>query len=323
MRFGQTIEHGVFLQTPAKPHLFVGQRIHDTADRITRIEPQVKTPRHLTSVFDDTLNESPRSLSRVNLSLPKRRMEEAVSQAMTFASAVVIAIDREAGNLRMVNRVAIVTVVTAALLLTVNHDRKAIDVDGGSHHGVIARGARTAQVAMRPIEQAVAKCLTVFRKVGQPIDQSRLRGLTGKPLLEHFFARTIPSGHPHRRIVGEAVEVVLVFVAEGEGIQPFTQQLRGGVANLLWIARIGELFGQRFDQPKLVIEFSQQDSTGVRSDSLLARLNFDRPVEFRFKESTLRFTHRVILPCKGIASYYPIDAEDHAMVLFISLALRE
>ena len=243
------------------------------------------------------LDESPHSLSRVNLSLPERRMEESIVQAMAFASAVVIAIDREAGNLRMVNRVAIVTVVTAPLLPTVNHDRKTIDVDGGSHHGVIARGAGTAQVAMRPIEETVSNRLTVFRKVGQPIDESRLRGLAGKPLLEHFFARPTPSGHPHRRIVREAVEVVLVFVAEREGIQPFTQQFRGGVANPLWIARIGGLFGQRFDQPKLVIEFSQQDSTSVQSNSLLGCLSFDRPIEFRFKESTLSFNHRVILPC--------------------------
>ena len=72
----------------------------------------------------------------------------------------------------MVNRVAIVTVVTATLLPTVNHDRKTINIDGGSHHGVIAGGAGTAQVAMRPIEETAAKCLTVFRKVGQPINES-------------------------------------------------------------------------------------------------------------------------------------------------------
>ena len=43
-------------------------------------------------------------------------MDEAVAQAVAFAGAVVIAMHTEAGDLRMVNRVAIITVVATALL---------------------------------------------------------------------------------------------------------------------------------------------------------------------------------------------------------------
>ena len=149
-------------------------------------------------------------------------MDEAVAQAVAFAGAVVIAMHTEAGDLRMVNRVAIVTVVAAALLLAVNHDWKAIDVDGGPHHGVISTTARAPQVAMRPIEETTSERFKVFRE-GQPIDQSRLCGLTGEPLLEHFFTGSIPCRHPHRRIVREAVEVILVFAAQRQGVDPFPQ----------------------------------------------------------------------------------------------------
>ncbi len=96
-------------------------------------------------------------------------MDKAVAQAMPVASAIVIAIHREAGDQWMVNRIAIVAVVTAALLLAVNLDGKAVDVDGGSHHGVISTPTRTAQVAVRPIKETEAKRLAVFRR-SQPID---------------------------------------------------------------------------------------------------------------------------------------------------------
>jgi hypothetical protein len=66
-----------------------------------------------------------------------------------------------------------------------------------------------SQVPMRPIEETPSECLSIFGE-SQPIDQSRLRRLTGQPLLENFLSGAIPSRHPHRRIMSQAVEVILV-----------------------------------------------------------------------------------------------------------------
>jgi hypothetical protein len=51
-------------------------------------------------VLDDPLHKAPRALSRVNLPLPQRRMDEAVAQAMAFARAVVIARLKMGSNCR-------------------------------------------------------------------------------------------------------------------------------------------------------------------------------------------------------------------------------
>jgi hypothetical protein len=148
---------------------------------------------------------------------------------------------------------------------------------------MVTRSAGTAQVAMDPIEEAVAKRLTVSRRIGQPIDQSRLGGLTRESLLEHFIARSIPSGHPHCRIVRETVEVILVFAPQCQGINPLSQEFGGRVTNFLGMARIVDLFGQRFDESQSVIGLPQQHGAGMRSDSLLGCLDFDGPVEFRLE----------------------------------------
>jgi len=116
--------------------------------------------------------------------------------------------------------------------------------------------------------------------------------------------------------VRQAVEIVLVLAAQGEGVNPFPQQLGRRVANLFGMARIVDFFPQRFDQPELMIDFPQQQRAGMGSDSQRRRLNFDGPVEFRFKKSPLSFTHRVILPCPEIPWFCPSDAQDRAMVLF-------
>ena len=63
----------------------------------------------------------------------------------------------------MVNRIAIVAIVTTALLLAVDFDGKTVDIDDGSHHGVVATPTGTAQVAVRPIKKTEAKGLAVFR----------------------------------------------------------------------------------------------------------------------------------------------------------------
>ena len=87
----------------------------------------------------------------------------------------------------------------------------------------------------------------------------------------------------HGRIVGETVEVVLVFAPQCEAIDPFSQQLGGRVTDLFGMARIMDLFGQRFNESQSMIGLPKQDSSGMRSDSLLGCLNLDSPIEFRFE----------------------------------------
>ena len=83
------------------------------------------------------------------------------------------------------------------------------------------------------------------------------------------------------------------------------------------------MFADRFDQPQLMVDLAKQNGSRVRRDHLIGRLDFDGPIEFRLKESILSFTHRVILPCKGLLVAYPLNAEDYAMVPFILSELRE
>lgn len=88
LRLRQTIKHRVLLQTPTKPHLFVGQVVHHAATCVACVQTQVETPRHLASTLDDSLHETSRALSRVNFSLAERCLNEPVAQAMPLARAV-------------------------------------------------------------------------------------------------------------------------------------------------------------------------------------------------------------------------------------------
>jgi len=162
MGLGQTIEHRILLQSPAKTHVFAAQLVHHAADRVARIDSQIETSGHLTCLPDDLLHETLTRLRSVDLSLPEYRMNKPVAQAMSVTRAIVIAVDRETGDQRMVNGSAIVAVALislywAALLMAVDLNRKAVDVDGCSHHGVISVATGATQVAVGPIEQAVAE----------------------------------------------------------------------------------------------------------------------------------------------------------------------
>jgi len=70
-------------------------------------------------------------------------MNKPVAQAMSVSSAIVIAIDRKTGDQWVINGITIVTVALVPLywgplLMAMNVNRKAVDVDGGAHHGVVS-----------------------------------------------------------------------------------------------------------------------------------------------------------------------------------------
>ena len=91
-------------------------------------------------------------------------MDETVAQSMTVARTIIVALDREARDQRMINRVLVVAVVTATVLTAVNGDWEAVNVDRASHHGVAFVSARASQVTMCPVEETVANRITVVRR---------------------------------------------------------------------------------------------------------------------------------------------------------------
>jgi hypothetical protein len=97
---------------------------------------------------------------------------------------------------------------------------------------------------MRPVEQGAPHGLVIGFAGGQPIDEPGLRGLAGHALVEDFFAGPVPGGHLDRRIMGEPVQVILMGLAHGHGIDSFPQQFDTLVADTVLLAGVDQLIGE-------------------------------------------------------------------------------
>jgi hypothetical protein len=87
--------------------------------------------------------------------------------------------------------------------------------------------------------------------------------------------------------VGKDVCVVLVGVAQGQGVEVLAKPLDLGVANALGIPRIRELPGQVGRQPKPMIHLAQKQRPGVGGDARIGLTQLDRPV----KRNTVQLRH--------------------------------
>jgi hypothetical protein len=80
---------------------------------------------------------------------------------------------------------------------------------------------------------------------------------------------TIPGRHPQRRIVGQAIQVVLGTIAQRQAVDPLPQQFAQRVANQVRLPRVGQSFGQGIDQPQAMIGFPQQHRSSVGGEAII------------------------------------------------------
>ena len=227
----------------------------------------------------------------MHVARPQHGMDEALPQPQAVLKAIVIAAHRVAGHQRMKDLFVIVAVVLYSRLGAVGLNRQAVDVDGDPPRGVVVAGG--PQVTARPIGQRLPQSLGVGFVVSQGREQPRLRGLAGQPLLLHPLARPIPSGQPHGRIVGQLVYVVLGVVALGHGIQAFAEQFHQGIADVIGMATVVELGGQRLGQTEAVIGLAQQQRSRIAGQAILPAAHLYRTIERRLKQQLLAFTHKL------------------------------
>lgn len=107
--------------------------------------------------------------------------------------------------------------------------------------------------------------------------------MTGQPFVERLFAAAIPRREFHRRIVRQAVGVVLRGIAQRQRVQAFAQQLDQLVADQLLSPRIVEPRGQMFGNAQPMIGLAQQQRASVGSDPLVGLVDLDRTIETRLE----------------------------------------
>ena len=240
MRLGKTLQDWILLNSPAKTHVLICQFIHHRAMRVTGIESNVEATRHLPGLLNHMMHEAFHPLGRMYIAGSQNGVNETIAQSHAVARAVVVPADREAGDQRMVDRFFVVVVVESSRLAAMHCDRETVNVDGRSHDSVVAVATGAAQVTVRPVEQTTPQRFLILFEIRQPIDQPRLSRLTGESLFDDFFSTSIPSRHPHRGIVCQSIEIILMLTPHRHCIESFAKEFRGGVANAIWTTRIEE-----------------------------------------------------------------------------------
>ncbi len=281
MRRSQPFKHCVALDSPDKTPLFVGQVVECLAIDITGVDAVIHDVTQTFGLRFNLLQEAANALGGMHLPLPQEGVQKTVAQPMAFLHAVVAAGHAVAGHQRMIDRVAIVAVVGGARLLAVDLNRKAVDVDRDASRFVVA--AAGAEMPMATLGQAVAQCCTIRRAVGEDVDQPRLRRLTGQTLVERLLAAAVPNGQLHRRIVRQAIGVVLCGVAHRQRVNTLTQQLDQFVADQILPPRIVKLPCQVLGDAQSMIGLAQQQQAAVARDSLIAGHDLDRAIETRLE----------------------------------------
>ena len=79
------------------------------------------------------------------------------------------------------------------------------------------------------------------------------------------------------RIVGGGVEVVEVFVAQGESVDPLGNEFGNRVLDPLGIAMVGETGGESAEDADLGFHLPQEEAAGVRSDGSAVESGRDGP----------------------------------------------
>ena len=281
VRFSHPFQHRITLQAADKTQAFVGESIQRFAIGVAGINAKIDHLPQSLRLADDLLHEPPDTMRRMHLPLPQDGVQKAVAHAVSLAHAVVGAGHRVAGHQRMVHGLLVITVVRSAGLLAIHLDGKAVDVDGHAPRRMIAAGG--PQMPLARIGEYIAQRRPVAGSERQDIDQPRLCRLAGEPLIDRLVAGAVPGCHLHRRIMRQAVGVVLRGVAERESIQAFAKKLDELITSEVLLAWIFEAGGQRLGEPETMIGFSEQNETTVRGDPVITGEHLDGAVERGFQ----------------------------------------
>ena len=127
----------------------LGQIIHHLAVGKSRVQAEVQHVGQTRTLADHFLHEPHGAFGRVGRAAPQHGVQETVAQPVAVQATVIVALHREAGQERMVHRLAVVAVISAAWLLAMHLDRKAVDVDRAAADGPVWAGPHVADYPLR------------------------------------------------------------------------------------------------------------------------------------------------------------------------------
>ena len=106
--------------------------------------------------------------------------------------------------------------------------------------------------------------------------------------------------------MGQDVLVVLMDVAEGQGVEVLAEQFDLLVADAVRVAWVGQLGGQVGRESETVVDLAEQEGPGVVGDSRIGLTELDGSVKRGLEEPSLAFTHEVHLPFCSCGSRLPL-----------------
>src|SRR6056297_748098 len=107
----------------------------------------------------------------MNLTLSQGRMDESIAKSLAISHTVVVATDTQARNQRMIHGLFVVPIVSGSVLLAVNFNRKAVDVDRRVCDAASSRGD---DMILNAASQAVSHGFQIGRTNSEDADQTRL-----------------------------------------------------------------------------------------------------------------------------------------------------
>jgi hypothetical protein len=166
--------------------------------------------------------------------------------------------------------------------------------------GDLSAGAAGPLVMADRFGQGFPDRLQAGREVGDAADEPSVGGLTAQAFVQDLLARAIPNGHLHGRIVGQAVDVVLMGIAQGQGVQVVAKQFGVRVTAAAGIAGTDQPRGQVSRQPQAVIGLAEEDGPGVGGDAGIGLTDLDGLVKRGGEHTSMCFTHWAYLPFRRL-----------------------
>ena len=138
-------------------------------DRVACVHAIIDVLGDLGSRLSVVVDEAIDAIGRMDLALPQGRMNESVAQSLAIAATVVIATDAQRCDQGMVDGFLVVSVVRGPILLAMDFDRKAIDIDRSLADST---SAWTHDMSLDRISKSVADGFEIGGVCGQDADQS-------------------------------------------------------------------------------------------------------------------------------------------------------
>lgn len=203
---GQRIKLHVGFQSTRETPVFRCKRVHHGRDRVARIESIIDVLCDRVSFLVRLVDETFHAIGGVNLPLPQSRVNESVAQSLTLSGTVVVAAGAQRCDQGMVDGLFVVAVIGGSVLLAVNFNWKAINVDRCLPDASSSGGKN---MTLNTLSQAVSDGFLIGRVLGEDADQARLRWLTCQSLVYHLIAVSVPDGGAKRRVMSESIDIVL------------------------------------------------------------------------------------------------------------------